>query len=333
MTIYMGVKCIMKQKETFSYIARFIATFTIGQDRRVCKMSVVLLCLQALLCVVSALPRDGGLITEMLKIQEDEKRGTDAQIVAVFRSNAGDGIKLRTSETSLVLTTADEQTTLVNVSVIPLVVQSYGDEGKATYFQIMNDDFLSVNKRVYRIPDSKVDKASFTHSELVASVQGELLNNPQNTIRASVQRLVAHPAMRLLEPAAKALAEDLGVTGYEEPRSTLFFASAMRLTELYSRQNFVGVAFRPSGDVPQFLKLFATAQGRYPNCDLTTCPPCQEDECLGLCGRLCSCWRFLCGDCCFHQGCLLHDLCCDEYGFFSVQCLFPVGFSCDNYKC
>ena len=296
--------------------------------------------LVALLCYLSlgsALPSDGDLMTGALTLEDVQKRDTSTHIAGVFRSSAGDGIKFKTSETSMVLTTVDEQTSLVDVHQVPLTIQSYRDEGKATYFKIMDEAFITSNKQVYRIRgsdtlDMAAGKHTLTHSELLASVQGKLVEDPQNAIRASVQRLVEHPAIRLLEPAARALAEELGVSGREEPAVAPFFAMVMRLTEVYeaSKRSSTGNVFRRSSD---YSRLLATAQGRYPNCDLTTCPPCQEDECMGMCGRLCTCWIFMCGDCCLNRGCELHDVCCREKGFYSAACLFPVGFSCKRYSC
>ena len=294
-------------------------------------MLVALLCF---LSLASALPSDGDLITGKLTIQEVEKRDTITRIAGVFKSKAGDGIKFQTSETSMKLTTLDEQTTLVSVHQVPLTIQSYEDEGKATYFQIMEDAFVTSNKEVYRIRLSDAYQGNMlTHSELLASVQGELLNNPQHAIQASVQRLVEHRAIRLLEPAARTLAEELGVTGQEEPALGIFFATVMKLTQLKeeSRLSSAGSVFKHTGDEKS--RLLAIAQGRYPDCSLDTCPPCQEDECMGMCGKECSCWRFLCGNCCYHRGCLQHDICCREYGQYSASCLFPFGFTCRSYSC
>lgn len=55
------------------------------------------------------------------------------------------------------------------------------------------------------------------------------------------------------------------------------------------------------------------------------------NDCRGMCGRKCSCWSWVCGNCCFHQGCYEHDLCCD-HDFWSTYCLTPFGFSCGRYK-
>ena len=57
-----------------------------------------------------------------------------------------------------------------------------------------------------------------------------------------------------------------------------------------------------------------------------------SDKCIGMCGRKCSCWWWVCGDCCYHQGCYEHDLCCG-HKWYSTYCLVPVffSFSCSGY--
>ena len=70
---------------------------------------------------------------------------------------------------------------------------------------------------------------------------------------------------------------------------------------------------------------------REKRCSLSHDP--RNDECTGMCGPSCSCWSWVCGDCCFHQGCLEHDICCEKDSW-SAYCLVPLGFSCESYmKC
>ena len=57
-------------------------------------------------------------------------------------------------------------------------------------------------------------------------------------------------------------------------------------------------------------------------------------NCLGMCGPGCWwCWRYVCGDCCYHLGCYEHDVCCQDY--FSSACLcrlrLVLHFSCSGY--
>ena len=56
-----------------------------------------------------------------------------------------------------------------------------------------------------------------------------------------------------------------------------------------------------------------------------------ENDCRGLCGKGCTCWRWVCGDCCLHRGCYEHDLCCKKKPY-SSYCLVPLGFSCSGFR-
>ena len=60
------------------------------------------------------------------------------------------------------------------------------------------------------------------------------------------------------------------------------------------------------------------------------CSRPNRNECCGMCGPKCSCWKWVCGDCCWHQGCHEHDLCC-QHKFVSTYCLLPIGFSCSGF--
>jgi hypothetical protein len=35
--------------------------------------------------------------------------------------------------------------------------------------------------------------------------------------------------------------------------------------------------------------------------------PPEGSKCFGMCGPGCSCWKWVCGDCCWHKGCAAHD--------------------------
>ncbi len=40
--------------------------------------------------------------------------------------------------------------------------------------------------------------------------------------------------------------------------------------------------------------------------------PNTGNDCYGMCGPDCSCWSWVCGDCCYHYGCAVHDNWCRE---------------------
>jgi len=52
------------------------------------------------------------------------------------------------------------------------------------------------------------------------------------------------------------------------------------------------------------------------------------NECYGMCGPGCSCWSWVCGDCCYHSGCAKHDTWCRQgqwyycYNITAVIALF-----------
>jgi hypothetical protein len=49
-----------------------------------------------------------------------------------------------------------------------------------------------------------------------------------------------------------------------------------------------------------------------------TAYPNSSNACYGMCGRGCSCWSFVCGDCCYHNGCARHDSYCRGSGFWDT---------------
>jgi hypothetical protein len=61
---------------------------------------------------------------------------------------------------------------------------------------------------------------------------------------------------------------------------------------------------------------------------LCTAYPNQGNQCYGMCGNGCSCWSWVCGDCCYHGGCARHDDWCRQgqwyycYNITAVIALF-----------
>lgn len=59
-----------------------------------------------------------------------------------------------------------------------------------------------------------------------------------------------------------------------------------------------------------------------------TAYPNPGNNCYGMCGPGCSCWSWVCGDCCYHSGCAKHDDWCREgkwyycYNITAVIALF-----------
>ena len=272
-----------------------------------------------------------------LALEDHEKRGANAHVRGTFRSHGGSGVQFISTPDYLRVVTTDGET-LVEASSLSASIQMDGGEGRAAYFQLLDKAYAEIDGQTYSLPESSAATVQsawdqIPPAQLLARLQAEPIHSDhvQAAVKESVERLVAHPAIRLLEPAAQALGEDLGVTGMEHPASLPFHLTAMKLTEARMKGREVGAA--SYSDTWQFYVPGQAKTQAYPNCNMRTCPPCREDDCTGLCGRRCNCWRWVCNDCCLHRGCLLHDLCCNRYGFYSFPCLFPIGISCSNYWC
>ena len=128
---------------------------------------------------------------------------------------------------------------------------------------------------------------------------------------------------------------DKGLTGAENNAARLFFTQAIHLEAKLAKTSpgalQVSIQTTSRHDNP----FLATSQTVACNTFDTTCPSrslCPgSSECFGMCGRGCTCWQFLCGDCCRHRGCEEHDTCCRSSGFSAgVRCWFPIGFSCEG---
>ena len=303
----------------------------------VCTMlrTLVLFCAVQMALSVAASPFTVDTPHGRLTLEGRKKRGADANVVGSFRSLEGDGIHFRSTLDSLEVTTMDSQN-LVKVFNLPAMVQTYDQKAKTTVYQFLDEAYVEANRRTYRVSAENIAAAAnaFAPSQFLANLQGNEVNDPSVVIQAIVDRLAVHPAARLFEPAARALGQDLGIIGKEEPAAMAFYTTAMSLTEAYNKKRRAMVSrARSSNPWDTYTNRRVNAQGKYPDCDLKTCPPCEEDLCLGLCGYECYCWKFLCGDCCYHLGCKDHDICCRE-NFFSFACLAPFGFRCDEpYEC
>ena len=126
-----------------------------------------------------------------------------------------------------------------------------------------------------------------------------------------------HPAAFPLHIMAKSLAETRGVEIPEIPESM-------------ERQDSENPSSEPLASLPLSIDeqnddpvLQSTTRKKCSSYN-TSCPQflgftsCPIGKtCTGMCGPKCTCWEWICGDCCAYEGCLNHDLHC---GSNYVQC-------------
>jgi hypothetical protein len=100
----------------------------------------------------------------------------------------------------------------------------------------------------------------------------------------------------------------------------------------------LGVAGITGQTHPASMALHKTAQQsakaldvNLPALESAAVPYCSRptaNECYGMCGNGCSCWSWVCGDCCYHSGCAKHDSWCRNgqwyycYNITAVVALF-----------
>ena len=160
------------------------------------------------------------------------------------------------------------------------------------------------------------------------------------TSQSSLKNLSMSQEALLIIEAAKAIGS-LGILGSDYPAVMKFYLLALRLsTARTSIESESVISFKSYPIDGRGRGKRATRCSENQGGDICeTCPFRQgSNNCFGMCGKGCSCWRFLCGDCCVHQYCLTHDNCCAQRGFFSRQCFHAVidyfFSSCSsNYEC
>ena len=161
----------------------------------------------------------------------------------------------------------------------------------------------------------------------------------------AIAKLATHPQARLVKEAAVSLGDH--ISGRDSAAAMAFFATALRLSKLFQEQSthieeylakdFAydepqtrhrrwGVRWILDAISPRNSKEQCRNSGS--TCPRGRCP--RGSKCRGLCGPGCTCWSFVCGDCCWNRGCDAHDRICTPGGRHSVQCLAtaPIGLAC-----
>ena len=162
--------------------------------------------------------------------------------------------------------------------------------------------------------------------------------NADDTRRRAIEDLAMRSEANSIIEAAKALG-NAGVMGTDNPAAQQFYVLSMCLAKVKEMMQRGAVA-NNDGTLPTHHRMhsmyaYEQANSSCPECTTGRCPYMgdRSNGCKGMCGYACNCWWWLCGDCCVHQGCLDHDECCTKYGYWSIACLIPIGFSCSGYSC
>ena len=204
--------------------------------------------------------------------------------------------------------------------------------GGTKFVTVMNQPDFVVPVVFHDFVDSALEQ---NHVMPIVALQYFSTRNADMARKEAVDDLILRGESDLIVEAAKMLG-DAGVMGPESPAAQKFFVLAMRLEKIKKRLQNQAESNRdyhlPHSSI-QSLSSQADEDTCAKMCTTGKCPYYGKKSyyCEGMCGYQCTCWKFVCGDCCVHQGCLEHDRCCETY--WSFKCLVPIKFSCTSYPC
>lgn len=232
-----------------------------------------------------------------------------------FVSSAGRGISFHSTNSSLsILDLSGNEVLLIQTLQYQQWIRILGN----TFVQ------LYVGKgqgyRDYYVPKNMYEETSVKETQFNASVL-ELLgalsySYHTDNLRRSVLELTESPFVDYVENVAYTLGVNLELFGDRYPSLLSLYLVANMLEQLQVTNIFSQPALKRAEE----------------DC-FKECPPCPDEECLSLCGYGCHCWKWVCGDCCYHLGCHGHDICCRK-NFIQTKCLFPISFKCETeYSC
>lgn len=249
---------------------------------------------------------------------------TTGHVSGRFLDATGLGIHFSSKENSVVISTLENQP-LAEFGE-PATLGTNGDEYRLV--QLKGRHFLDIQTAKGRIGmDITSDEVNILRSGKDARgimQQAALVSKHGNSTTVfpeAVNDLMADPHSKVIINAAKHLGEKEGLMGHENPAILPFYIFALRLNHLFE-DNHSNTSLDNNHDGHEFFE-----------CLHPQCPPCPKKDCIGMCGPHCKCWKWLCGDCCYHLGCFKHDLCCLYHGKMSVQCLSIWRFHCNYYWC
>ena len=229
---------------------------------------------------------------------------SDNEVSGVYKNEDGSlGIRFVCRPGQLQVETLNN-VTLVNFSSFYKV-----DQRMARSAHILNAEYLKHKRTAHKHLDRSLGETTKPFNETIS----DLLQMEEIT---------------LLEDASRAVGEQ-GVTGKNTPMALPFHMFALKMTRLLdaSSQNAIT---NEQNEKPAVV--ISSRQKKQASSD---CKKYENyEDCKGLCGIGCNCLQWVCDDCCYHQGCYDHDVCCGIHGYLSPECFDVFSWECDGrYYC
>lgn len=268
------------------------------------------------------------------------------KLQAIYYVTPEEGIQVVSEESD-----RNKYVSISTLDGMQLVSARFSISGSGALWKILGYSFFLYNNTVrmgrhivepYIVPpattglaEKEVKRDHFT-TKLFRTLETDNINE---TKTSALSELLSRPELDIIFEMSEALGQ-AGINGYDNPAAFRFHGLALHFAKLrahpMNRPPVEGSAEEPVY-VPRRIGKRATcsrpgswwSDTSYYNC--RRCP--YQPDCVGMCGAGCSCWSWVCGDCCLHQGCYHHDICCGRDGYFSWSCAFPWNFSCSGYSC
>ncbi len=211
----------------------------------------------------------------------------------------------------------------------PLFIASRpGGPNTASIASILGKQFLLLNSSTdglvdYGIPPEMTNRAKSAASSPNPRKLERLLPklNPDTSAdrENSFEQLLARPEIQLIEAAAVAMGNE-GITGIQYPAALSFYMTALHIA---GQSPGSEIELQPARS-KRFVWPWESTESCHHgySCPVGECPinlP-SINPCFGMCGPQCTCWWWVCGDCCWHLGCHDHDFICYVYGLSSWEC-------------
>lgn len=233
---------------------------------------------------------------------------------------------------------------IVNSSHVMLTITSISDDPILSIIHsvALNMTVMGVNGTYFMVLKTELGYTDYVMPQLAVNMTQSLMMQEGNisneffqqfddktvneTRQLVMECLAQSKETMLIIETAQALGE-MGIHGSEYPAAMQFYLLALQLAKAsgHNAENNMKPAENEFGSRKQVKR-----QGVQCNTYNATCPSYSEcpiksraydNDCLGLCGYSCHCWNFVCGDCCVHEYCLTHDMCCSTKGFLTWPCL------------
>ena len=151
--------------------------------------------------------------------------------------------------------------------------------------------------------------------------------NVNSSGRSAIDKLLMRPEVELIATAASALGNS-GIHGYENPAAMVFYTTALRFSSAIAEHELNeggGLARSKRGWVDWLFGSYCSNSDSY--C-YSRCP--EGPSCSGMCGPGCTCWWWVCADCCWNVGCYIHDVHSCSGGRDSLLCWLtaPIALIC-----